>query len=179
MTQGPASNGRGFFCAVRSWPMENPMLQIRRATQDDAQAAFEIRLRAIRHQCIGAYTEQQMLTWTAGSAADGYSALMDSHFYMGWVDGVAVATGMLDLPRREIGAIFVLPEFMQQGIGVLILEFLEQLAHQLGLEQVVLDATLNAADFYRRCGYRGEQTSIYHSPSGLQLACVPMVKQLR
>ncbi|UHC82082.1 hypothetical protein LS633_27470 [Pseudomonas sp. NIBR-H-19] len=45
--------------------------------------------------------------------------------------------------------------------------------------EVCLDATLNAVDFYRRCGYIGEGSAIYQSPSGLQLACVPMVKALR
>jgi hypothetical protein len=37
---------------------------------------------------------------------------------------------------------------------------------------------LNAAQFYRRRGYEGCEQSIYHSPSGLELACIPMVKRL-
>jgi N-acetylglutamate synthase-like GNAT family acetyltransferase len=85
---------------------------------------------------------------------------------------------MLDLDNSEIGAIFVLPGFMQQGIGLKMLSHLECLARELGLKAVNLDATLNAADFYRRCGFVGDEPSIYHSPSGLQLACVPMVKRL-
>lgn len=154
------------------------MLEIRRAKPSDAQTAFEIRLQAIRHQCIGAYTTEQMLAWTAGAAEDGYDVLMEKHFYLGCVDGEPVATGMLDLESSEIGAIFVLPGFMRQGIGLKILNHLEDLARDLGLEEVNLDATLNAADFYRRCGYVGDEPAIYHSPSGLQLACVPMVKGL-
>lgn len=154
------------------------MLEIRRATPSDAQTAFDIRLQAIRHQCIGAYTEQQMLAWTAGGAKDGYDGLMEKHFYLGCIEGEPVATGMLDLERDEVGAIFVLPGFMGQGIGLKILNHLECLARDLGLEEVNLDATLNAADFYRRCGFVGDAPAIYHSPSGLQLACVPMVKGL-
>jgi N-acetylglutamate synthase-like GNAT family acetyltransferase len=154
------------------------MFEIRRATPSDSQTAFDIRLHAIRHQCIGVYTAEQMLAWTAGSAEDGYSDLMEKHFYLGCVQGEAVATGMLDLESGEIGAIFVLPGFMQQGIGLKILNHLECLARNLGLKEVNLDATLNAADFYRRCGYVGNEPAIYHSPSGLQLACVPMVKGL-
>jgi GNAT superfamily N-acetyltransferase len=154
------------------------MLEIRRATPSDAQTAFDIRLQAIRHQCIGAYTEQQMLAWTAGAAKDGYDGLMEKHFYLGCIEGEPVATGMLDLERDEVGAIFVLPGFMGQGIGLKILNHLECLARDLGLEEVNLDATLNAADFYRRCGFVGDAPAIYHSPSGLQLACVPMVKGL-
>ncbi|MBK5413374.1 GNAT family N-acetyltransferase [Pseudomonas sp. TH31] len=154
------------------------MIEIRRATSSDAETAFDIRLQAIRHQCIGAYTEQQMLAWTAGAAKDGYDGLMEKHFYLGCIEGAPVATGMLDLERNEIGAIFVLPGFMGQGIGLKILNYLEGLARDLGLEEVNLDATLNAADFYRRYGFVGDAPAIYHSPSGLQLACVPMVKGL-
>jgi GNAT superfamily N-acetyltransferase len=158
--------------------MESEMFEIRKATQSDAQTAFDIRLLAIRHQCIGAYTEKQMLTWTSGSAEDGYCALMEKYFYLGCVESEPVATGMLDLENREIGAIFIHPDFMQRGLGKRVVGFLEDLARDLGLLEVRLDATLNAADFYRRCGYIGEKTAVYHSPSGLQLACVPMVKKL-
>jgi hypothetical protein len=59
-----------------------------------------------------------------------------------------------------------------------VLVYLEALARELGIEEVILDATLNAADFYRRCGYVGDEPAIYHSPSGLQLACIPMRKHL-
>ncbi|ANI55408.1 GNAT family N-acetyltransferase [Pseudomonas glycinae] len=155
------------------------MFEMKRADPDDAGIAFEIRRLAIRHQCIGAYSEQQMLDWTKGSAADGYDTLMQKHFYLGCIEGEPVATGMLDLEHREIGAIFIHPDFMQRGLGKRVLQFLEALAQDLGLAEVCLDATLNAADFYRRCGYVGEGRAIYQSPSGLQLVCVPMVKKLK
>lgn len=154
------------------------MLEIQRATPDDAAIAFDIRRQAIRHQCIGAYTSQQMLAWTAGSADDGYGALMGGHFYLGYVNGQPVVTGMLEVAAREVGAIFVRPAFMHRGLGKQMLAYLEDLARSLGMQDVTLDATLNAAAFYRQCGYAGEQTSVYHSPLGIELACVPMVKTL-
>jgi GNAT superfamily N-acetyltransferase len=167
-----------FSLPVRTWLMEREMFEIKRATPDDAGIAFEIRRLSIRHQCIGAYSEQQMLDWTKGSAQDGYDTLMQKHFYLGYVEGEPVATGMLDLEHREIGAIFIHPDFMQLGLGKRMLSFLEALARDLGVAEVCLDATLNAADFYRRCGYVGEGSAVYQSPSGLQLACVPMLKKL-
>ena len=154
------------------------MLQIRRATDVDGPIAFDIRRQAIRGQCIGAYTAEQMLTWTRGAAEDGYTALMAKPFYLGCVDGEPVATGMLDPAHREVGALFVLPGSIGRGFGRQMLEHLEQVALELGIEEVVLDATLNAADFYRSRGYEGGEQSIYHSPTGLELACVPMVKRL-
>jgi GNAT superfamily N-acetyltransferase len=158
--------------------MEGQMLEIRRATLDDAQTAFDIRLLAIRSQCIGAYTSEQMMMWTRGCAEDGYDTLMDKHFYLGCINGEPVATGMLDLANNEIGALFVLPGFTGRGIGKQMVAYLEALARELEVEEVILDATLNAANFYRRHGYVGSEQAIYHSPSGLQLACIPMRKYL-
>ena len=154
------------------------MLEIKRATPEDANAAFDIRREAIRSQCIGAYTAEQMALWTRGSADDGYSTLMDKPFYLGWVNDEPVATGMLDLDNNEVGALFVLPQFTGRGYGKAMLDHLEALARELELAEVVLDATLNAASFYRACGYVGEQQAIYHSPSGLELACIPMTKRI-
>lgn len=154
------------------------MLEIKRATPENAEVAFDIRLRAIRSQCIGAYTSEQMLLWTRGKAEDGYDALMDQPFYLGWVNGEAVATGMLDPRNNEVGALFVLPDYTGHGYGKAMLAFLEDLARELDMTALVLDSTLNAASFYRACGYVGDEQAIYHSPSGLQLACIPMTKQL-
>ncbi|WLH88136.1 GNAT family N-acetyltransferase [Pseudomonas sp. FP453] len=152
------------------------MLEIKPATAQDAPAAFDIRREAIRSQCIGAYTREQMMLWTRGNADDGYSALMDKPFYLGWVQGQPVITGMLD--HNEIGALFVLPGFAGRGYGKAMLEHLEYQARQRAVETVVLDATLNAASFYRACGYVGDEQAVYHSPSGLTLACIPMTKRL-
>ena len=154
------------------------MLEIKRATPTDANAAFDIRREAIRSQCIGAYTAEQMALWTRGSADDGYSTLMEKPFYLGWVNDEPVATGMLDLDNNEVGALFVLPQFTGRGYGKAMLDHLEALARELELAEVVLDATLNAASFYRACGYVREQPAIYHSPSGLELACIPMTKRI-
>lgn len=154
------------------------MLQIKRATPQDAEVAFDIRRAAILSQCIGAYTAEQMALWTRGKAEDGYDVLMDKPFYIGWVNDEPVATGMLDPDNREVGALFVRPAFTGRGYGKVMLEHLEDVARELSIETVVLDATLNAANFYRAFGYVGEKQAVYHSPSGLALACIPMVKRL-
>lgn len=154
------------------------MLEIIRATPEDANCAFDIRRDAILDQCIGAYSAEQMALWTRGKAADGYDVLMDKLFYLGWVNGEAVATGMLDLDNNEVGALFVRPGFTGRGYGTAMLDHLEDVARQRAIDEVVLDATLNAVGFYRGCGYVGVEQAVYRSPSGLVLACIPMVKRL-
>jgi hypothetical protein len=41
-----------------------------------------------------------------------------------------------------------------------------------------LDATLNAAPFYRRHGWTGDSVSTYRTARGFELACVQMTKRL-
>ncbi|AZF05899.1 GNAT family N-acetyltransferase [Pseudomonas sp. R5-89-07] len=154
------------------------MLRIKRATPADADEAFEIRREAIRSQCIGAYSAEQMALWTRGCASDGYSVLMEKLFYIGWVNGEAVISGMLDLANNEIGALFVRSAFAGRGYGKAMLDHLEDVARQHAVAQVVLDSTLNAVSFYQACGYVGHEQAVYRSPAGLVLACVTMVKKL-
>jgi len=154
------------------------MLEIRRATRADAEVAYRVRRLAVLDQCSDHYVLDDLLLWTAGNAEDGYAALMDGHFYLGWIDGEAVVTGMLDLAGAEVGALFVHPDHLRHGLGRQMLKFLEALASDLQLAELRLDATLNAAAFYRHCGYVDEGLALYHSPRGLTLECVSMSKRL-
>jgi GNAT superfamily N-acetyltransferase len=64
---------------------------------------------------------------------------------------------MLHTATDQIDAIFVRPSHIGQGIGRKMLDFLEHLARSHGLTSLKLDATLNAAPFYRRCGWIGDE----------------------
>jgi GNAT superfamily N-acetyltransferase len=154
------------------------MLEIRRASRHDALHTYTIRRQAILHQCAGAYGDSLAQAWANVPFSEGYAALVAEHFHLAWVDGTIAATGMLDLRSGELGALFVLPSFMGQGIARKMVEHLEGIARAEGLEAIHLDATLNAAAFYRRCGYVGDALSTYQSPFGLELSCIPMRKAL-
>lgn len=154
------------------------MLQIRPARYSDAEVAFDIRLQAIQHQCITVYTPEQVQAWTQVPLTDRYRASVERQYHIAWRGAEAVATGLIDFQSGELGALFVLPAFMGQGIGKAMIQYLEQLALEVGLADIHLDATPNATAFYRRYGYHGEVGGIYTSPLGLELACTPMHKRL-
>ena len=67
----------------------------------------------------------------------------------------AVGTGRL-LPSAHVGRMSVLKEFRGRGIGLCILEALENKARQLGMPVMHLNAQMTAAEFYRRAGYEQE-----------------------
>jgi len=67
-------------------------------------------------------------------------------------DAGAVATGRL-LADGRIGRMAVLREWRGCGVGLALLERLQQLALQDGLRRVCAHAQLEVAGFYRRAGF--------------------------
>ena len=143
------------------------MLQVRRAKRCDAEAAFNIRFQAIQNKCNSVYTHDQVVAWTCVPLTDKYRSWVEKDYYLACVNGVPVATGVINLESGE-----------GQGIGKQMVAHLEHLAREAGLTKIHLEATLNAETFYQRCGFTGSAHAVYISPSGLRLACVPMRKQL-
>lgn len=97
---------------------------------------------------------------------------------MAILDGHVVGTGMINLESSKVDAIFVHPSHVRAGIGRQLLFYLERLAADAGLAELCLDSTLNAAPFYRKCGFIGDSISQYMSPRGISLDCIPMIKTL-
>lgn len=153
-------------------------IQIRQAAREDAAAALRIRREAIFHQCTGHYPRPDLESWTSDALSEDFSRIVAEHFHVAVVDEQVVGTGLIDLDTGKVDAIFVSPLFMGRGIGRTMMFHLESMARSAGLETLHLEATLNAAPFYRTIGFQGEAISIYRSPKGISLPCVPMMKVL-
>jgi len=151
---------------------------IRKATRHDAEAVLQIRKAAIRHQCAGHYSKDVLDRWTDGELTDQFAGAVEEHCHVATVDGLVVASGMLNLASGKIDALFVAPTHMRSGLGKAMLMHLESLANASGLAHLTLDSTLNAAAFYRAHGFSGDIVSTYESPRGISLACIPMIKVL-
>lgn len=151
---------------------------IQKATAADAPAVWAIRNAAIRRACRGFYDEALLDRWTAGEPEAPFASFVADLFYVARADGRIVATGAVDLAPGRVDGIFVHPDWMGQGVGRQVVLFLVDRARAAGLAELRLDATLNAAPFYRRCGFDGAARGIYHSPRGFDLPCVPMALRL-
>lgn len=152
------------------------MLTIRKAISGDVLDAWEIRKASVLAACAKYYPEASLSAWVAGSPTDKWASVVERDFYVAVDEGLVVGTGMLTVANGQVDAIFVRPSHMGRGIGRKMLQSLEALARDQGLVSMRLDATLNAAPFYRYCGWSGESISTYRTSRGLELACVPMTK---
>jgi GNAT superfamily N-acetyltransferase len=154
------------------------MIDIIKATRDDARAAWDIRKHAVTAGCAGVYSAEQITRWTSGEPTERWADIVEHGFYVARDGGDAVATGMLTTEIGQIDAIFVRPSHMGRGIGQRMMTFLETLALEHGLDKLILESTLNAAPFYRRCGFAGDTVATHRSPRGVALDCIPMEKAL-
>jgi len=153
-------------------------LTIRKATADDAAAAWAIRSAAIRHACKGFYADDLLEQWTTGEITDQFIEVVVQQFYVATANGVVAGTGLIDLGDGRLDAVFVRPDMMGKGIGKRIVAFCEDVGRSAGLTELKLDSTLNAAPFYRRCGFVGDVIGVYRSPRGILLDCIPMTKRI-
>ncbi|WP_133719124.1 GNAT family N-acetyltransferase [Methylocaldum gracile] len=154
------------------------MLSIEKAKREDARAAWEIRNTAILNQCAGHYSVDALKVWTGGMLTEDFIDHVEKHFYVAKYHHQVVGTGMINIDTGKIDAVFVHPNHMRKGIGRGIVTFLEEIALSHGLETLNLESTLNAAAFYRACGFKGDEIATYVSPRGISLDCIPMIKDI-
>lgn len=154
------------------------MINIRKAARSDAKDIFDIRSRAILDQCPAYYSEEQLSLWTQGEMSETFIADVEATFYVSEVDDRVIGSGKINTQTGMVDAIFVDPGFFGKGAAKMMLRFLEGLANQHNLPLMKLESTLNAAAFYRSCGFIGDELSTYHSPRGISLDCILMEKRL-
>ncbi|MGF6634792.1 GNAT superfamily N-acetyltransferase [Paraburkholderia sp. MM6662-R1] len=157
---------------------ERRMLTIRKATCDDVFDAWHIRKTSVHAACADHYPAAALSAWVNGTPTEKWASVVERDFYVATDEELVIGTGMLTVANGQVDAIFVRPSHMGHGIGREMLQFLESLAGDHGVTTMHLDATLNAAPFYRRCGWSGDSVSTYRTARGLELACVPMTKRL-
>lgn len=89
-----------------------------------------------------------------------------------------VAFGSIVPSETMLAAIYVHPDFTNQGIGQRLIYGLESLAKEAGLTELKMDSSLNAEHFYQSNGFENLGRGEHKLKSGRIMACVKMRKQL-
>jgi putative acetyltransferase len=93
-------------------------------------------------------------------------------------DAGVVGFGSIVPALQELRSLYVHPCFGRRGVGAMLLVRLEQQAIAQGVEQLHMDASLNAEAFYRRQGYEVIERGVHRFHMGQEMACVKMRKAL-
>jgi GNAT superfamily N-acetyltransferase len=141
-------------------------VEIRRAKAGDAEAVYEIVLRALRETNARDYPasviDRLVLTLPEGVA----SKLEEWHAFVAVVDGRIVGTGSLS--GKTVRAVFVHPAYQGRGIGTKLMDAVENAANVQSVNTLSVQSSITAQSFYakrsfkviREAFYREERTII-------------------
>ncbi|ELY41969.1 GNAT family N-acetyltransferase [Natronorubrum tibetense] len=161
-------------------------VRIREAESTDAESITDVHAASIRELGPAAYDAEQVRAWLSNVPPEGYPLEDPDHHVVvaeseDGDDDRIVGFGLLDYDpdgsddsTGEIGAVYVHPAHVREGVGRAILAALESAASDAGLETLVLTASRNAIDFYRRQGYEGVETVSLEMEPGVGLECLRM-----
>jgi putative acetyltransferase len=156
------------------------MLNIRRARQEDCQSIGIVHGAAVTGIRTDLYTPEEIQAWAVPKQPESYEeSIRSKEFFVAEEDGIIVGFGVLNQESAVVEAVYVSPGAGRRGIGREILRKLEESALALGLGVLRLNASLNAVPFYQRAGYVAQERSKYRLSTGVEIACVPMVKLLK
>jgi ribosomal protein S18 acetylase RimI-like enzyme len=156
-------------------------ISIRGAGPADAPAIATIHEAAVRGATVKAhYSGAQIGAWAQPRMVSRLWEQIESrHFFVAMADGQPIAYAQLDPKAAVIRSIYVLPSFARRGVGRRLAQTMFDAARDAGLEQLQLDASLNAVAFYVTLGFRRLEDVDHELRSGVALRCVRMVKPLR
>lgn len=151
---------------------------IRKARIHDAAAIAQCRKKAILAIDRQYYDEVQIGVWADAQTPGKYFAPIDAgEIFVAAEDASLYGFGWIKFDPAEIRAIYVAPEHQGRGLGRRLLRFLEDELFAVGVEEIILDASLNAQSFYAKYEYRaGEQQLL--DVSGVLSPYVPMAKRI-
>ena len=155
------------------------MLTIRKAREADCESISSVHTAAVRAIRTTLYTPEEIQAWAVPKRPESYAESIRTKEFFVAVEGSAiVGFGVLNPKSAEVEAVYVSPAAGRRGIGLQVLKKLEERARALDLEVVRLSASLNAVPFYEKAGYVAQERSKYLLSTGVEIACVPMVKRI-
>ena len=155
------------------------MLKIRRARQEDCHSIVSVHAAAVTGIRTALYTPEEIQAWAVPKKPASYEeSIRSKEFFVAEDEDVIVGFGVLNQELAEVEAVYVIPGAGRRGIGLEVLRKLEERADALGLRMLRLNASLNAVPFYEKAGYLAQERSKFRLFTGVEIACVPMVKAM-
>ena len=146
----------------------------------DAAHCLDLIARSIDKLSENYYDEKQRAAWVAQYPSPEQFATWKNTraIFSAHCAGDIVGLGEIDLNRCEIVGVYVDPNHTRSGIGEALLEKLEHAALDGGVDDLHIDASLNAVDFYRRCGYVDVEPVEFMFQNGVRIKALSMRKRL-
>lgn len=161
-------------------------LILRPAFGGDAAGIVALHRASVMGLAVGFYASDVLDAWSPEAACPRRIDELAARLCKGIEVGVvaAVPGGSLAgfasiMPSLHVlAAVYVHPDRIRCGVGRALVAAIERQALKAGVDELRMDASLNAADFYRALGYIETGLGIHVLSGGGEMACVGMRKRL-
>jgi putative acetyltransferase len=160
-------------------------IEIKPAVVSDAEDMLKIHSAAVRKTASPYYTSEIIENWACPLTEEMRQKYVeaiqrkDEISVVARIDGRAVGFGWVVPKEKELRAVYVHPDFGRRGVGKRILETLESMAVERGVDILEGDASLNAERFYVKNGFTVVEKTMHKMRSGHLMPCVKIRKVLK
>lgn len=157
------------------------MTNIRRAVENDISEFKLVVKESILELCKDYYSAEQI------------DALLKQYpgfeLYKKWIservlliaekDEKIVGFAQFDPATSSIEAVHVSPRYTYQGIGRELVRKIENVAEEMGIRKITLGSSMNADNFYTKCGYCRKDITKFKCNSGVELDTIAYEKEFK
>jgi|SRR5882757_195405 len=159
---------------------------LRRGLPGDARAILEVHRSAVRTSASAHYSQAVLDEWGPIHIVPERVKTFERWIERGEelivvaVDPAekVIGFGSIVPSNSELRAVYVAAEHGRRGIGRAILSQLETLARDVGLNELCMDASINAVPFYETNGFTSLGRAEHSLSSGGRMSCMRMSKSL-
>lgn len=163
----------------------NTNIFIRLAATEDSEAITRIHYDAVHVTAAKDYDQAILDQWSTvvtKERIENYKSRPDADkevTLVAEINGQIAGVGSIIPETKELSAIYVSPANARQGVGTALLKELEKIAYSMSIEELWLDSSLTAEEFYLAHGFVRDSKGEHVLKSGLKMACVKMHKRLQ
>ena len=164
--------------------MAKPRINIRlmNETAEDAESFLRTLHDSIRHVASADYPVEVIEGWAPEVSELNVCHVLENPEneirVIAELDGKVVRVGATVVEQNQLRACYVSPRGLRKGVGTAIVQKLEEIGRQRGVDQFELHATITAEPFYRHLGYTSEERITHRTSAGIEMDAVNMTKKL-
>ena len=134
----------------------------------------------IRECCASAYSDEEIEAWCGALSPARYREALSGgvDFFVAHEEEQILGLCLFSLPAEELFALYVSPSHTGQGVGTMLLRYVESLGIRCNVPGLTVHSTVNAESFYARHGFLRLEEDRHELPGGRQLRCIRMYKSL-
>jgi GNAT superfamily N-acetyltransferase len=155
-------------------------IKVRKTKEEDCRRVAHVHRSSIKKLCSSSYKQDVIDSWAAGCSADGVRKALrrkEINNIVAEIDGVICGIGAS--VNNRIWLVYVHPDWVGNGVGDKILQRLEKDMLKKKINDVVLQSSLNAYNFYIRNGYVKIKKRTLEFRDGAKVPCIEMNKRLK